>query len=123
MQKQSMKRRIAAAMQYRDYQVTENINNGALVTACYYGHIEIVKYLIKKGADVNFKNKHGLTALHAACATGNFELAELLIFFKAKVEVFDNHNKTPSDWLEPKHENIKSLLLHHKYIQKYSDKK
>ncbi len=33
----------------------------ALHAAAYYGNLEIVKFLIEKGADMNAKNKHGQT--------------------------------------------------------------
>ena len=33
----------------------------ALHAAAYYGNLEIVKFLIEKGADINAKNKHGQT--------------------------------------------------------------
>ncbi len=29
----------------------------ALMNACYYGHLEIVKYLIEKSAKINIRNK------------------------------------------------------------------
>lgn len=37
------------------------------------GHLELVKLLIEKGADVNAKNKKGTTVLGVALAKGNHE--------------------------------------------------
>ena len=36
-------------------------DSSALHAAAYHGHLEIVKFLIEKGADINAKDKHGQT--------------------------------------------------------------
>ena len=54
----------------------ENITS--LMTACLDGHIEIVKELVKAGADVNIKNTADETALKIAKEKGHTEIVKLL---------------------------------------------
>ncbi|MBM9577110.1 ankyrin repeat domain-containing protein [Leptospira sp. 201903070] len=55
----------------------------ALHLASYFGHLEIVRFLIEAGADLNLTSKskmsYGNTALHSAIATGRKEIVELLL--------------------------------------------
>jgi uncharacterized protein len=57
--------------------------------ACYFGHYEIARYLVLKGADVNLPSNNGFKVfpLHSAVA-GNFtQIARMLIENNAKVNV------------------------------------
>ncbi len=62
---------------------TENsdmMGNTPLMTASFYGHLEIVKYLIDEGADVNASRRYGnITALNEASQNGHDEIVQLLI--------------------------------------------
>ncbi|MFP3015922.1 MAG: ankyrin repeat domain-containing protein [Wolbachia sp.] len=57
--------------------------------------LKIMKYLIKKGADVNATAKAGATVLHIAACTGPFEIVELLIKKGADVNARDNEGNIP----------------------------
>ena len=50
-----------------------------LLTACKFGQVTIVKYLLKKGAKLKVCNNEGYTPLHFACHNGNLELVKLLV--------------------------------------------
>ena len=84
--------------------------------AAYYGHQEIIKELIAKGADVNARTNEGDTSLHKAVAEGNKEAVELLITAGADVnarndfEITPLHEATGSN-LEKGHLEITELLL------------
>ncbi len=53
----------------------------ALGLATFFGQTEVVAYLLTKGAEINAaaQNDFKVTALHSAAATGNLEIARLLL--------------------------------------------
>ncbi|AYV79092.1 MAG: hypothetical protein Faunusvirus2_39 [Faunusvirus sp.] len=51
----------------------------SLMFVIYYKRINIVKELILKGANVNYKNSEGTTALYIACRYGHEDIAIILI--------------------------------------------
>jgi hypothetical protein len=65
--------------------------------AILVGKLDVVKLLVKKGADVNLKDrgKHGGTPLHWAAAVGQVEIAKYLVGEKADINSKDNHGYTP----------------------------
>ena len=52
--------------------------NTALILASSNGNVEVVKYLIDSGANVNIKNNECKTALDLAEENGYEEIAEIL---------------------------------------------
>ena len=70
--------------------------------AAHEGNIEIVKFLVSEGADVNIKSPNGSTPLHQAAASENtadvakrVEIAKFLIFQGAEVNVKNDKGETP----------------------------
>uniref|UniRef100_T1JLU3 Uncharacterized protein n=1 Tax=Strigamia maritima TaxID=126957 RepID=T1JLU3_STRMM len=47
--------------------------------AADYGQKEVIQYLIEKGADLNSKDKHGISALLAAIWEGHTDCVRLLL--------------------------------------------
>ena len=47
------------------------------------GHLEIVRMLVKSGANVNSTTKTNSTPLRAACFDGHFEIVKYLVEHKA----------------------------------------
>ena len=75
------------------------------------GNIEAVKQHLAAGTDVNAKNKHGYTPLHAAAEEGHKEVAELLIQNGANVNA-KNVGSTPLHEAAKKdHKEIAELLI------------
>ena len=67
-----------------------------LVCAAEKGRLYIVKMLINKGANVNFKDITNVTALHGAAYFGHVEVCEFLIKkTEADLEAKDTENRTP----------------------------
>lgn len=55
--------------------------------ASEYGHIELVKFLLESGADLNMVDDDGWTPLHYASRHGNFEIIELLLDLGADINI------------------------------------
>lgn len=51
----------------------------AIVAACRYGCIDIVKFLVSKGANANIQTKNGGTALHVAVINSKIPCLEFLL--------------------------------------------
>lgn len=60
-------------------------DNSALLDAVKQKNHENVKSLLRSGADPNASDDQGLTALHLACITADYGIAELLLDFGANV--------------------------------------
>ena len=59
------------------------------------GHLEVVRALIKAGADVNAKDNDGWTPLHYSAWNGHLEVARALIEAGADVNAKENGGSTP----------------------------
>lgn len=57
--------------------------------ACYFGHYEVARYLVLKGADVNLPSNNGFRVypLHSAVAGNYTQIARMLIENNAQVNV------------------------------------
>ena len=62
------------------------------------GNVEIVKMLLKEGADVNARDKYGRTALYVAAWRGHVEIVKMLLKEGADVNAADNDGNTPCTW-------------------------
>ena len=70
----------------------------ALHCATWKGHVEVVAFLLKAGANVNSHNQNehwGTTPLHAAAHANQAAIAQLLIDHGAEVNARDMNGKTP----------------------------
>ncbi|XP_055955417.1 oxysterol-binding protein-related protein 1 isoform X2 [Patella vulgata] len=89
---------------------TNKANRGwtALHLAAYFGHIDIVRFLLERGADVNVANSLGDTPLHRAAYTGRLELVTLLLQYKADVLALNSEGHLPKQLA--KHTDVKNLI-------------
>ena len=60
-----------------------------LILACDLGLIDLVKYVLSKGVDVNARDKEGATALNRAVSEGSVDVARTLLNYGADVEAGD----------------------------------
>ncbi len=65
--------------------------------ACYFGHYEVAKYLVLKGADTDMPSNNGFNVypLHSAAAGNYTQIARLLVENGAKVNVVQQAGATP----------------------------
>ncbi|CAN5500115.1 hypothetical protein BH09BAC6_BH09BAC6_32670 [soil metagenome] len=65
--------------------------------ACYFGHYEIARYLVLKGADVNMPSNNGFHVypIHSAAAGNYTDIARMLIENNAGVNVKQQAGATP----------------------------
>ena len=76
------------------------------------GDVEAVKEFLAAGADVNVKDKRGLTPLHLAAISGHKEAVELLIAEGADVNAMRGGGGTPLSYAASwGHEEIVELLI------------
>jgi uncharacterized protein len=97
----------------------------ALMTACNRGHVDVVRILLEKGADVNAKDWEGWTALMAAAAGAAhddnrnkeeecLEIVRLLIAHGADVNQKGRRFQTAlKDADDAGHKRVKELLIQH----------
>ena len=52
------------------------------------GRLDIVKILVKRGANVNSQTKPSSTPLHAACTNGDYEMVKYLVENNADMELW-----------------------------------
>jgi ankyrin repeat protein len=82
--------------------------------ASYFGQIDLVSYLLEKGADPNVAsdNQVMVAPLHSACAISNYRVAEMLIRYGADVNARQLQGYTPMHSAAHKGSNdIAELLL------------
>jgi len=76
----------------------EQLEKG-LLNASGYRHLDVVRFLLEKGADPNARNRGGETALHWASFGPDPDIARLLLQRGAAVDARDNRFQgTPLDW-------------------------
>lgn len=79
----------------------ENNLNRLLLKSCQSNDLDVVKYLVEKGADVNFaiyssyELTNEKTPLHYASETGNLEIVKYLLEKGAAKNKLDIHRKAP----------------------------
>ena len=69
-------------------------NSTILFIACEMGKSDAAAYLLEKGADVNFKNKNNLTPLMIASQKGYLQVINILIKYKADINLSTDQYKT-----------------------------
>lgn len=67
-----------------------------LITACYYGSVDALKYLIDKGADINARTgrDYNQTALTIAVRQNQLEIVKTLVEYGVDINAKDHFGKT-----------------------------
>ncbi|KAM9780487.1 protein phosphatase 1 regulatory subunit 27 [Neosynchiropus ocellatus] len=82
----------------------------ALHEAVLTGNLEVVKLLVKYGADVHQRDEDGWTPLHMACSDGYPEIASYLLTMGASTEVENESGEKPADLIDPDCKDLAKLF-------------
>ena len=63
--------------------------------ACWEGNKNVCEYLIEQGAEIDNKNKYGMTALIVASEEGHIEICEYLLKHEADINHKDGDGMSP----------------------------
>ena len=63
--------------------------------ATFYGHIDIIKYLVECGADIETKDNDGNTPLYSSSYKGRLDVVKYLISVGVDIESKNNYDDTP----------------------------
>ena len=74
----------------------------ALHYATSYDQVEVVKLLIRHGANLNQVDHFSKTPLHVALFTGSYNSAEVLVKSGARKDIKDDSGMTASDMIKQK---------------------
>ena len=69
--------------------------NSLLLLACYHGHLETARMLLKAGAEVDRRNAKGQTPLGGVAFKGYRKIAELLLWHGADIHADNGGGITP----------------------------
>jgi ankyrin repeat protein/L-ascorbate metabolism protein UlaG (beta-lactamase superfamily) len=84
----------------------------ALLIASFKGNLQIVTFLIDKGADIHKRDRFGASALHMASLGGNEGVVALLLSKGAKINVRATNGKGPLQMaFEKQHTGVIDLFL------------
>lgn len=89
----------------------DNSLNNKLLYASRVNNKNLIKELLKKGANINFKDHNGITALMIAAFNNNKEALYLLIKNNADLNAQDIDGNTALIWAASKSRNNKSIRL------------
>ena len=81
-----------------------------LISSSCYGRLDIVKYLISKGADIEAKSFNGHTALNRSFHNGRLLVAKFLILNGADIDSKNKDNKSCFDFLTYTNYEIEKLI-------------
>ena len=70
----------------------------ALHWACRNGHVEMVEFLVDKGADLSIPGYGGLTAVHFAVNSSFEEILKFLLDNSASASAVDHSGNSPLHW-------------------------
>ena len=92
-------RRLLSFDVYADVNCADDNGNTPLIFACERGgDVDVVRRLIEEGAQVNWQNKNGMTALMASALSGDEAIAECLIAEGSDPYLKDAENHSWADY-------------------------
>ena len=77
-------------------EVKDTYGRTPLINAAFYGNMDLLKWLISEGADVNARDKKGYAALHFSVQENKSDCVNLLLKSKADPNIQDENGNTPA---------------------------
>ena len=78
-----------------DFVANDPILTQVLFMATLYGHVEVVRHLLKTGTLVNTQNQQGFTALHLAASEHVSSVVRALLEAESAIDIEDKSGRTP----------------------------
>jgi ankyrin repeat protein len=76
----------------------EDIHNSPIYLAAWDGNSEILQFLVRHGADINWRNEYGWTPIHWAAQGGRTDTVEWLAQHGADINCRTESGDTPIHW-------------------------
>ncbi|XP_062573887.1 serine/threonine-protein phosphatase 6 regulatory ankyrin repeat subunit B-like [Saccostrea cucullata] len=74
--------------------IKDRIGNNVLHAAAWGGNIDLFKFLMEKGFDINVSSNDGKTVLHQCCVNGKIDMCEYLVnTYPHLIDVKDNYGE------------------------------
>jgi ankyrin repeat protein len=98
-----------------------------LAYACMLGYVDVVRFLIEKGSDVNARmGADGETAIYWAVIENQLEVVKLLVDFGARTKVQSYQGTIPADYASSENDNydddVEGLKIMSEYLQECFDR-
>lgn len=94
-----------------DRPANTKFKNTALQISLLSGQVEMMKMLVKRGADVRYVQAEGITVLHAAAVVGSEDAVAALLAAGADPEVRSKNGKTAAQMARERgHERVAALI-------------
>lgn len=90
--------------------IPDNLGMTPLIVAASRGHLQIVRWLLDVGADLDAQNSRGQTALHRAVSRGSSDLIELLVASSEKKNA--DHRAAHRRWMDLQDSHGESALFY-----------
>lgn len=88
----------ALQLTHTDIDAKNHKGYSALMLAAYHGRVEVVRYLLERGADANTADNGGSTVLMGAAFKGDMEVVRLLVQAGADIDARNAKGQTATDF-------------------------
>jgi ankyrin repeat protein len=87
---------VQAFLENESVNIEDNYGRTVLLNAALYGNIELVEWVIEKGANINHTDKNGYSALHFAAQENHTNVVKFLIEKNISLDIQDKNGNTPA---------------------------
>ena len=88
--------RVSEVVKELGVEVQDSYGRTPLINAAFYGNLDLLRWLIAEGADVDAQDKKGYAALHFSVQENKPDCVKLLLDNKANPNIQDKYGNTPA---------------------------